>query len=140
MKNLPTWVKYTVFALISTGCNIGAQWLVKRIFPEEWSIYIAIPVGTGIGLLVKYVLDKLFIFYYETSHIKEDIGKFILYSLMGIVTTGIFWGTEFLFHFLIPNENSMFIGAVIGLAIGYTVKYFLDKKFVFVKQGNSQDS
>ncbi len=51
---------------------------------------------------------------------------------MGIFTTIIFWGTEIGFNAIFENQNAKYIGAIIGLSIGYAIKYFLDKKFVFV--------
>ena len=50
---------------------------------------------------------------------------------MGVFTTLIFWGFEILFDKLFEHELSKYAGAVIGLSIGYIVKYNLDKKFVF---------
>jgi putative flippase GtrA len=89
-------------------------------------------VGTLAGLVVKYVLDKKFIFYHEVENKKDDAKKFALYSLMGVFTTIIFWGTEIAFDALSNNENAKYLGAVIGLSIGYVIKYFLDKKYVFI--------
>ena len=50
---------------------------------------------------------------------------------MGVFTTLIFWGFEITFDYIFNNENAKYAGAVIGLSIGYIVKYLLDKKFVF---------
>jgi len=47
------------------------------------------------------------------------------------LTTFIFWGTEIGFDAFFENENAKYFGAVIGLSIGYIIKYFLDKKYVF---------
>ena len=52
------------------------------------------------------------------------------HSLMGVFTTIIFCGTEMMFYYLIPDPNAKYIGAVIGLSIGYVIKDFLDKKFI----------
>jgi putative flippase GtrA len=46
-------------------------------------------------------------------------------------TTIIFWTTEVLFDALWQVEIAKYIGAVVGLSIGYSIKYFLDKKYVF---------
>ena len=62
---------------------------------------------------------------------KEDSQKFILFSIMGVFTTVIFWGFEIGFDYIFDSEIAKYIGAVIGLSIGYIIKYFLDKKFVF---------
>ncbi len=75
--------------------------------------------GTIIGLLIKYILDKKLIFYYSTSSKKEDAKKFIFYSSLGLFTTIIFWGTELLFNYVFLYAWSKYLGAVIGLTIGY---------------------
>jgi putative flippase GtrA len=85
-------------------------------------------LGTLSGLLLKYFLDKKYIFFYETSSKKDDGKKFFLYSLMGVFTTLIFWAFELGFEFLWQKK---YLGAVIGLLIGYIVKYQLDKRYVF---------
>jgi len=55
---------------------------------------------------------------------------------MSVFTTIIFWGTEIGFDVIFDNDNAKYLGAVIGLSIGYIVKYFLDKKFVFINKDN----
>jgi len=127
-------LKYASFAVIATLVNIGTQYMVLMVYHHLLSLYIAMGCGTLVGLFIKYVLDKKFIFYYTTRAKTEDIQKFILYSFMGVFTTLIFWATEILFNNLIPYEWSKYLGAVIGLTIGYITKYFLDKKFVFVSK------
>jgi len=51
---------------------------------------------------------------------------------MGVFTTIIFWGTEIAFDILFQDPNAKYLGAVIGLSIGYVIKYFLDKRYVFI--------
>ncbi len=87
--------------------------------------------GTLAGLILKYILDKKYIFYHKPKNKKDDGKKFALYSLMGVFTTFIFWGFEIGFDFAFHSEIAKYIGAILGLSIGYVVKYFLDKKFVF---------
>jgi putative flippase GtrA len=94
--------------------------------------------GTLAGLIVKYILDKKFIFYHVVENKKEDAKKFALYSLMGVFTTLIFWGTEITFDTLLQDPNAKYLGAVIGLSIGYIIKYFLDKKFVFIYKEDTE--
>jgi len=124
--------KYIVFAIISTLTNLLFQWISFYIYDGIASLYVAMFVGTLAGLILKYFLDKKWIFYHTTNSKKEDAQKFFLYSFMGVFTTVIFWGTEMFFYYFIPIDNAKYIGAVIGLGIGYIVKYFLDKKFVFI--------
>jgi putative flippase GtrA len=87
--------------------------------------------GTAAGLISKYILDKKYIFFHIPKNKKDDGKKFFLYSLMGVFTTFIFWGFEIGFDTIFENENAKYLGAIIGLSIGYIVKYHLDKRFVF---------
>ena len=128
---LKTAIRYTLFAIISTLVNLLAQYGSFAVYSGFFDLYAAMAVGTLAGLVVKYVLDKKFIFYHEVESKKEDAQKFFLYSLMGVFTTLIFWGFEIAFDALFVGESAKYVGAVIGLAIGYVVKYFLDKRFVF---------
>ena len=128
--------KYIIFAIISTIFNLSFQWLSFFVHQGFLALYLAMFMGTLAGLIVKYVLDKKFIFYHEVKDKKDDAKKFALYSLMGVFTTVIFWGTEIMFDMFLENDNAKYLGAIIGLSIGYVIKYFLDKKFVFVhKEG-----
>jgi putative flippase GtrA len=43
----------------------------------------------------------------------------------------IFWGTETVFWLTWKTDAMREIGAIIGLSIGYFVKYHLDKRYVF---------
>ena len=54
---------------------------------------------------------------------------------MGVFTTLVFWGAELIFDTILPFDSAKFLGAAIGLGAGYTMKYFLDKRFVFRKGG-----
>jgi len=125
-------VKYALFALISTIINILFQYLSFLVYEGFLSLYIAMFIGTVAGLVLKYVLDKKYIFFHTPKSKKDDGKKFFLYSLMGVFTTFIFWGFEISFDYMFENDNAKYLGAVIGLTIGYIVKYYLDKRFVFV--------
>lgn len=124
-------LKYSLFALIATIINLFTQFISLAIYSQNFSLYIAMFFGTLTGLIAKYILDKKYIFYYVVKDKKEDSQKFILYSIMGVFTTLIFWGFEIGFDYIFDSEIAKYIGAIIGLSIGYITKYFLDKKFVF---------
>lgn len=125
-------IKYVIFAVISTAFNLLFQMFSFFFYSGFASLYLAMFFGTLAGLIAKYFLDKKWIFYHTPADKKDDVKKFALYSLMGVSTTIIFWATEMAFYYLNPNPNAKYIGAVIGLSIGYVIKYFLDKKFVFI--------
>lgn len=125
-------IRYSIFAGISTLFNLLFQYFSFGLYSGFGSLYIAMFIGTLAGLVIKYILDKKFIFYHQAKDKKDDAKKFILYSLMGVFTTIIFWGTEIAFDTLFQDKNAKYMGAIIGLSIGYVVKYFLDKRYVFI--------
>jgi putative flippase GtrA len=126
-----TVIKYSLFALLSIVVNIIFQYISFILYHGFLSLYVAMFVGTLAGLIFKYILDKKFIFYHTSKNRQEEGKKFILYSLMGVFTTLIFWGVEIGFDSLFENSNAKYLGAIIGLTMGYIIKYYLDKKFVF---------
>jgi len=125
-------IKYTIFAVISTLFNLLFQYFSFLVYTGFGSLYVAMLLGTLAGLMVKYTLDKKFIFYRTLTDKKDNTKKFALYSLTGIFTTIIFWGTEIAFDILSQDTKAKYLGAFIGLSIGYVIKYFLDKKYVFI--------
>ncbi len=101
------------------------------MYGEFVSLYIAMLNGTLAGLICKYILDKKYVFFYKTMTIEEDVRKFTIYSAIGGLLTLVFWIFEVAFDVFFDSEYAKYIGAVIGLTIGYTSKFFLDRKFVF---------
>jgi len=122
---------YGILALIATAVNIGAQDLVIRSYSGTFDVLLSMVVGTGVGLIVKYILDKRYIFCFRARNAVHDGQTFALYALMGLATTVIFWGFEFGFHYIFATKEMRYLGGVIGLAIGYLAKYHLDKRYVF---------
>ncbi|MFA5859481.1 MAG: GtrA family protein [Elusimicrobiota bacterium] len=129
-------IKYGIFAVVAIAVNMLSQKGVFMLIDWRYEIYAGLCIGTLMGLIVKYLLDKKYIFYYTTKDTREDIGKFVLYSLMGVVTTMIFWGMELSFHYIIKTTWAKYLGGVLGLVIGYTTKYLLDSRYVFVRKVN----
>ena len=123
--------RYSIFALIAIAANIGAQDLVIRGYSGAFDILASVVVGTGVGLVVKYILDKRYIFRFRARSVAHDTQTFALYTVMGLATTVIFWGFEFGFHHIFETKEMRYLGGVIGLAIGYLTKYHLDKLYVF---------
>ena len=124
-------LKYALFAAIATAFNIGAQDVVTRSYSGAFDILASVIVGTGVGLVVKYSLDKRYIFHFRARSVAHDTQTFALYTVMGLATTVIFWGFEFAFHYIFETKEMRYLGGVIGLAIGYLTKYHLDKRYVF---------
>lgn len=124
-------INYAIFATIATAANISAQDLVIRTYSGTFDIFASVVVGTGVGLIVKYILDKRYIFRFRVRSVAHDIQTFALYTVMGVATTGVFWIFEFGFHSIFETKQMRYLGGVIGLAIGYVTKYYLDRRYVF---------
>lgn len=125
-------VLYTLFAVLSTAINIGSQMLSIWIYKGPLSVEISILVGTAMGLPLRYFLEKRYVFNFTSKNLVHDEKLFIFYSAMGVITTIIFWGTEYAFHLVYDTDLMRYFGGIIGLSIGFYVKYQLDKKYVFV--------
>ena len=123
--------RYALFAVMATVANLGTQRLVFLAGETGLHFVLAVLAGTGVGLALKYVLDKRWIFYDRTAGLVAQRDQFALYTIMGLVTTAIFWGTETVFWLVWQTATMRETGALIGLAVGYVVKYQLDRRFVF---------
>jgi putative flippase GtrA len=133
MKHLSTTVKYALFAGLATGINIAVQRGVGQIVQGPLSLYIVILSGTTAGLIVKYLLDKRFIFYYQPPSRSDEAIKVLLYLVMSAFATTVFWAVELSFDALFDFTAARYLGAAVGLTLGYSLKYELDKHFVFTQ-------
>ncbi|CUH64147.1 GtrA-like protein [Thalassovita gelatinovora] len=122
-------IRYAGFAIVATLINLAAQRGVFWI-NAAW-FFPAMIAGTGSGLIAKYLLDKRWIFYDAARPAGEEGRKFLLYTFTGIGTTLLFWGSETAFWLVWKTDAMRETGAVMGLSIGYLVKYNLDRRFVF---------
>ena len=125
---------YALLAAIATATNIGAQAGFLLAYNGGHAIALSIIAGTSIGLIVKYALDKRYIFSFKAESAAHNGKIFALYASTGVITTAIFWGLELSFHLFFGTDLMRYLGGVIGLAIGYVTKYELDKRFVFRQQ------
>jgi hypothetical protein len=126
-------VLYILFAVIATVVNIGTQEAVLQLAPFV-ALNLSIIAGTGTGFLVKYWLDKNWIFYDVASGLGDEAAKIITYGLFSVLTTFIFWGFELAAWWAFETSAAKYAGAAAGLSIGYAIKYKLDKSFVFTGQ------
>jgi putative flippase GtrA len=124
------WItlKYLLFAVIATLVNLGAQELIDQL---GFALWVAMAAGTLLGLVVKFYLDKHFIFGAHTVKPRQNLSAFIRYGLLGAFCTLIFFGFELSFDYFFGNKVGRYVGAILGLSIGYSVKYHLDKRLVF---------
>jgi putative flippase GtrA len=144
MIPIPRYLLYMAFAVLAIAVNTATQGVTAfatigvlgptaeiRIFSFEMWYFFALGAGTVTGFVFKFLADKFVVFgeKIETAASKRTARQIEVYFLFAILTTAIFWGTETLFKLL--WSELYLVGGVIGLAIGYSLKYVLDRKFVF---------
>lgn len=123
--------RYAAFAAVATIANLGTQRAVLGVLGAAQGYVPGVFLGTAVGLFLKYVLDKYWIFSDREASLAGDSRKFLLYSAMGVITTLIFWGSETAFWLIWETHAMREVGAVLGLVVGYVIKYRLDRRFVF---------
>lgn len=126
-------LRYGAFAILAALANLMTQRLVLAVAGAESQLGygLALLSGTGVGLLLKFVLDKRWIFHDAVQSARAETGKFWRYTMTGIATTLLFWGTETWFWLVWQTDLMREAGAILGLSVGYVIKYNLDKRFVF---------
>ncbi|NBJ10907.1 GtrA family protein [Microvirga arsenatis] len=124
------FVRYGLFAVVATLANLVTQEIVIRAAPVA-ALPLSILMGTVAGFLLKYLLDKKWVFADDYSGYRDEVQKISLYGAFSILTTLIFWGFEVAFWMIWGTDFAKYSGAVIGLAIGYVAKFILDRTFVF---------
>lgn len=124
-------LRYGAFAVLATVANLAAQRAVLAFGEGSILFGLAVVAGTAVGLVVKYALDKRWIFYDATQGARAQGRQFGLYTAMGLVTTAIFWASETAFWLAFGTHAAREVGAVLGLTVGYVVKYWLDRTYVF---------
>ena len=123
---------YTLFAVFSVAVNIAAQAVCIALWRGPWAVELSILVGTVAGLPPRYILEKRWIFAFRSRSLAHDGRLFALYTAMAVLTTLIFWGVEYAFHLAFGSDGMRYLGGVLGLALGFVLKYRLDKRYVFV--------
>ena len=130
--SLPALVlRYALFAPVATVVNLMLQRLVLAISPTTIGYVLGLIIGTVVGLGVKFILDKLYIFGDRASGFASNGRSFLKYASTGIATTLIFFTIETAFWLYWGTQTMREAGALLGLAIGYVAKYRLDRHFVF---------
>ena len=120
--------RYVLFAIVSTIANLATQEAAVRLAAP---LTVSILAGTAAGFAVKYVLDKRWVFYDAYTTHTQEVQKVALYGLFSVATTLVFWTFEVTFWALWRTDLAKYVGAVLGLAIGYAAKFALDRTYVF---------
>jgi putative flippase GtrA len=122
--------RYYIFGALATLINLGTQHTVFLAVPVA-RVEASILAGTLAGFAFKYLMDKYHVFQVTAPSAAEEARRVLLYALLSVGTTLIFWFVEVSFWILFRTDSGRYAGAVLGLAAGYTAKYWLDKRYVF---------
>lgn len=125
------FIRYVAFAVLAMIANLAVQRMVMANGDSKTVFVLAVVAGTLVGLALKFQLDKKWVFCDLSRGVKSHGRKFTLYATTGTATTAIFWGAETAFWQIWQTEAMRELGAIIGLSIGYILKYRLDRRFVF---------
>ncbi len=121
-------ILYVVFAAFAICLNMFVQNLMFALWPLGGAIFVAMPVGAGVALLTKYFLDRRYVFASERSASRIE---FLKYALTGGFITAVFFVTEYAIWIIYQTDYARNVGIVIGMTVGYTLKYVLDRHFIF---------
>lgn len=125
-----TFVRYVVFAIIAGLANLATQEAAVQALPLA-PIMASVLAGTAVGFVVKYLLDKYYVFLDGYDGHVAELRKVALYGAFSVATTLLFWGVELSFWYLWNTVEAKYIGAVLGLSVGNWLKYLLDRTWVF---------
>lgn len=129
---------YIIFAGFASIANLTAQAFVAWACEGPYAVEASLAIGTAIGAIVRYVFVKCKIFSFQSESLRHDGKLFIKYSFFGFFTTVLFWTVEIAFERIFGTNSMRYLGGAIGLIVGYVVKYYLDKRFVFVNKSTTQ--
>lgn len=124
------FARYVLFAALAALANLLAQEATIRLAPAA-PLTLSILMGTVAGFILKYRLDKKWVFDDGYHGHRQELRKITLYGAFSILTTLIFWGFEIAFWALWQTDFAKYCGALLGLGIGYAAKFMLDRSFVF---------
>lgn len=132
------FARYALFCVIAGVMNILTQAAVFRFVPFQ-PLAVSILAGTALGFIVKYILDKHWIFFDDYGDVRREVGKLFLYGAFSVAMTLVFWAFELAFLAIGGTQFSKYLGAVVGLTIGNSAKYLLDYHFTFAQKEDPQN-
>ncbi len=111
-------------------CASSSSDFVQSFYcPNDGRVLVGSVLGVGVSYIVKFILDKFIVFEKKSTDLKQTSKEFIKYFLFAIFTTVINIGGQYLLYKIFLWEY--LTAAIIPLAVGYIVKFLLDRKYVF---------
>ena len=135
MRNAPLVISaYAFVTAFATFLNIGTQAFSMCVYSGVYAIELSVLLATAVCFPIKFILEKKYVFKFKSNASCLQARVFILYGFMSVLTTFIFFGIEFAFHYLYGTSEMRYLGGAVGLSLGSYVKYRLDKRFVFKQE------
>ena len=116
---------YFLFVLLASFVNLIGQHI---FLTYNKNLFLAVIVGSIAALVFKYVLDSSFVF---DGKKRINIKTFLIYAFFGACITPIIWIMEVIFLNIFGTVFMRDIGALLGIALAYFIKYEMDKRYVF---------
>ena len=116
---------YFLFALLSSLVNITGQHIFLNYYEN---LFLAVIVGSGAALFFKYILDSSIVF---DGNKQISIKIFLRYAFIGACITPIIWVVEVIFLNIYGTVFMRDVGALLGIALAYYIKYEMDRRYVF---------
>ena len=116
---------YFLFALLSSIVNLIGQHVFLNYYEN---LFVAVIFGSAFALVLKYILDSSFVF---DGNGQINLKTFLNYAFIGACITPIIWIVEVIFLNIFGTVFMRDVGALLGIALAYYIKYEMDKRFVF---------
>lgn len=126
--------KWNQIVFVPAICNsFGSIEIINLLycstFPYDMPTLMGSIVAVGITYIIKYFLDKLIVFKSKEISLRKATKEFLKYFVFAILTSIENIGIQFLLRNFL--NSSIEISIFLALTIGYSTKFFLDRKYVF---------
>ena len=116
---------YFLFALFVAPINLIGQHISLNYHEN---LFLAVIVGSAFALVFKYILDCTIVFNRKNI---INLKTFLTYAFFGACLAPIVWIVEVMFLNIFGTVFMRDIGALLGIALAYWIKYEMDKRYVF---------
>ena len=116
---------YFLFALLAAFVNLIGQHI---FLTYNKNLFLAVIVGSAAALFFKYILDSSIVF---DGKKRINLKTFLTYAFIGACITPIIWVVEVIFLNIFGTVFMRDVGALLGIALAYYIKYEMDKRYVF---------
>lgn len=121
--------------LLSIAFAVLIQFTCVQIYRGIYYIELSIVISTALLLPLRFFLDRTLVFRVSALKHSTNLRLFCLYVLTGAVCTFVFWGIEYVFHFIFSSDLMRYLGAGLGLGIAVMLKFELDERKIFSTYG-----